>query len=103
MKKVTREAVRCFMYDEKKTTGNTTILVEGQVTKMLLHGNCIARTNPDKGGRIEISDAGWRTNTTKERLNAILDYCKVGRIYQKDFTWYWKDGEQFPDGWVAVK
>lgn len=35
-----------------------------------------------------INTGGWRTNTTKSRLNAILrEYCNTG-IYQRDYTWY---------------
>lgn len=63
-----------------------------QTTKMYLHGNCIAKKivkSKDSGdtiisSRIYISDAGWRTTTTKERLNGIpwVSIC------QKKGVWY---------------
>ena len=55
-----------------------------QTTKMYLHGNCIARYNHDGKRRTEITDAGWRTTTTKERLNWIPWVS----ISQKKGVWY---------------
>ena len=48
---------------------------------MLLHGNAIA--NLDKGV-LSIDSAGWKTNTTKERLNGL----KGVSIHQKAGLWY---------------
>ena len=56
--------------------------------ELLLHGNCIAKR---VNGKIFISNAGWNSNTTKERLNGL-----GAGIYQKNYEWYWKDGEDFP-------
>jgi len=102
MRKVTEETVKAFFAGKEKTVGNTSVIIEGGVIKMLLHGNCIALRDIE-GGPVQVRHAGWTTNTTKERLNGILYHSQIGSIYQKDFTWYWKDGEQFPDGWIAVK
>ncbi len=45
----------------------------------------IARVYPD---RIEIDAGGWRTATTKSRLNAILwAYCATG-IYRHKGAWF---------------
>ena len=52
-----------------------------------LHGNEILKIFPD---RFEPYDAGWRTVTTKARLN---EYMPIGRIHQKDFTWYYTIGD----------
>ena len=79
MRKVTAESVRCFMYGEQKTIGNTRIVIKEGTYYMLLHGNCIAERNINSG-HLKISHAGWQTATTKDRLNGILDYCKVARI-----------------------
>jgi len=47
-------------------------------------------------------DGGWKTNTTKSRLNAILSAHGSGEyVYQKNFNWFvsTKDGEvDFNDG-----
>jgi hypothetical protein len=43
--------------------------------RVYLHGNLIATVEPH---RIELFDCGWRTPTTKDRLNAILRAFGVG-------------------------
>ena len=61
-------------------------------SNVYLHGNHIATVKDN--GDVSISNAGWRTNTTKSRLNAIinefLDGTKNG-VYQKDHCWYVTD------------
>jgi hypothetical protein len=58
---------------------------------VFLHGNHIASY---KDGNLLINNCGWRTVTTKSRLNAIinefLDGTKNG-VYQKDHCWYVTD------------
>ena len=53
-----------------------------------LHGNHIATYNyEDK--ELTLFDGGWQSNTTKSRLNALLDEFGGGdRVIQKDFVWY---------------
>lgn len=53
-------------------------------TSMYLHGNCIARYNYDWKRKTEITDAGWATTTTKERLN----WLEWVSICQKKGVWY---------------
>ena len=53
-----------------------------------LHGHPIARLCTDDQ-LLWITDAGWQTNTTKSRLNALLSqFCPGCGIHQKDFVWY---------------
>jgi hypothetical protein len=95
MRKITANAVSAFFAGRSFSSGNTMVTVSSslQCTSMLLHGHTIAVRYPDTGD-IHVSDAGWQTNTTKERLNGILEQvgvtgaCKIG---QKDFAWYWKE------------
>jgi len=102
MRKVTEETVKAFFAGKNKTVGNTTVRSIGGVTKMLLHGNCIA-IRDNEGGPVRVRHAGWQTNTTKERLNGIIDHEGVDGIRQVKFSWKWKGGEQFPDGWTTVE
>lgn len=44
---------------------------------------------------ITLSACGYRTNTTKSRLNAIALHFKLPTIHQRDFTWYWSDGQPY--------
>ena len=54
-----------------------------KTSRMLLHNNCIATYDYDNK-RLSISNCGWFTPTTKERLNALPNVD----IRQKNFVWY---------------
>jgi hypothetical protein len=96
MRKITVSAVSAFFAGVPFSSGNTTVIIQDATgdASMLLHGHTIAVRYPITG-HIHISDGGWQTHTTKERLNGILEHvgitgaCKIG---QKDFVWYWKEG-----------
>lgn len=98
MRKITQQSVNAFIAKRNFSSGNMTVHNHGQVTEMRLHGNLIAE-HVHITGEIFISNAGWTSNTTKERLNGILDAIGEGSggIYQRDFQWYWKGSESFPD------
>ena len=51
-----------------------------------LHGNVIMTIYKH---HIVLSDGGWRTVTTKERLNRYLP--RGFHVYQKDWVWYLRD------------
>ena len=99
MRIITKEIVKAFMNGEGRSIGNSS--TDGKT--MLLHGHTIARKT---GVYVQINNCGYETNTTKERLNGLLDYIGLKdshRIYQRNFEWYWKDGESFPcNQWVTV-
>ena len=88
MRKITRESINAFLLSQPFTKGNMHVYVSGDYAELLLHGNCIAYRT---GNNITIRDAGWRTVTTKERLNGLLETLGLPRIYQKDFTWHLGD------------
>jgi hypothetical protein len=91
MKQITRDIVAAFMKHEPRRIGNSR--TDG--TTLYLHGNAIAEWRMD--GSLWITSAGWRTNTTKERLNGIPGV----RIHQKDYTWY-LNGEPWNGDWVRI-
>lgn len=93
VRKITQQAVNAFIAGQPFNSSNTSVVVDGNQVDMLLHGNRIARS---LNGIVYVSNAGWSSNTTKERLNGILDTLNVSGIYQRDWVWYWKDGEEFP-------
>lgn len=83
MRKVTRDIVRAFLNGEKRTIGNSSTC--GQV--LYLHGNAIARKQKDG---LSISACGWKTSTTKERLNGIPGVSiqqKAGQWYLNEAKW----------------
>jgi len=67
---------------------NTTAERDGRDIIVRLHGNAIARLCPRS---VSVSDAGWRTSTTKDRLNRILAPYGA-RIAQHEYQWYYESG-----------
>ena len=70
------------------TSGNTQVTHVDGTAKVYLHGHNIANI---ADGAIEMFSCGWRTVTTKSRLNAILQgftFSGKAQIFLKDFTWY---------------
>jgi hypothetical protein len=84
MRKITKESVDAFMNARPFKKDNMVIEVKPNVTIMYLFGNIIAYKYNDPEKTISITDAGWQSNTTKERLNAIPGL----RIHQKNWEWY---------------
>lgn len=84
MRQITKEAVDAFLngYYYKKSNMEVTC---GQ---MYLHGNKIAWF--DINGQLWISHCGYRTNTTKERLNGLPGV----NIRQRNYQWY-LNGEEW--------
>ena len=68
-----------------------------------LHGNTIAVIGE---GFVQVFDGGWQSNTTKSRLNAILnDHSNGDRVFQKDYQWmieYNGNVEPFISGMILV-
>jgi hypothetical protein len=95
MRQVTWDIVDAFLNGYNKTISNSTVFVDDcNVARLYLHGNCIAIK---RKGRVSISNAGWESVTTKERLNGLLEVMGDGRrIYQRKGTWYWS-GEDWPE------
>jgi len=87
MRKITQQAVEAFMNETAFKRSNTTVTIENGVAVMRLYGNLIANKIEDQ---IQITNAGWFSNTTKERLNGIPGVS----IRQKRGDWY-LNGEQW--------
>ena len=68
-----------------------------------LHGNTIAVIGE---GFVQVFDGGWQSNTTKSRLNAILnDHSSGDRVFQKDYKWMIEHNgnvEPFISGMILV-
>ena len=74
-------------------------------SSVYLHGHQIA-TLDHNSNALKLSSCGYQTNTTKSRLNAILDEVKWGcKVFQKNFDWfvsYNEDTKDFFDGMILV-
>ena len=73
-----QRVAQAFMQGKPATSHNS----KTDGTSYWLHGNKIAARLGD--GRMWISNAGWATNTTKERLNGLPGV----RVNQKNFQWF---------------
>jgi hypothetical protein len=66
---------------------NTEVVNIDGVSYVYLHGNKIAEVGDTW---MRLFDGGWQSNTTKSRLNAILDEHGIPGegIFQKNYDWF---------------
>lgn len=111
MRNVTYQIVKSFISGEDKSVSNSRVISGihpmynpdkypinkkgGFITKLELHGNTIALK---QDGELYITNAGWPTNTTKERLNGLPGVS----IQQKKGVWY-LNGEEWSGEWIKVQ
>ena len=81
-RKITQESVQAFLDCRPFKKSNMEVVREGTIYYLKLFGNKIAAIEAD--GRMWVSNAGWKTNTTKERLNGLPGVS----VNQKDWGWY---------------
>ncbi len=84
MRKITQQSIEAFMNAERFKKQNTTVEVLPNVTILKLHNNTIAYRYNDPQRTLTITNCGWFSNTTKERLNALPNV----NIYQKNYKWF---------------
>jgi hypothetical protein len=85
MKKISEDGANALLNGKNFKRDNTKVLN----SVMELYGNKIAWI---RLGVLTLSDCGWQTATTKDRLNAILSGLGLGYIFQKDYIWYYSAG-----------
>ena len=60
--------------------------------EVVLYNTTIARLFIDIESKTinsyEFNHGGFKTNTTKDRMNAIADHFGLPRVYQHNFVWY---------------
>lgn len=96
MRKITQESVTAFLNANKFNKSNMSVDVLPNVTVLKYQGNEIAYKYNDPKQTISITNCGWESNTTKERLNGVISLSglNVGKIYQKNWQWY-LDGKEW--------
>ncbi len=82
MRKLTSESVNAFLNAKEFKKSNMSVTVLPNVTILKLFGNEIAYLYNDPQKTLSITDAGWETVTTKERLNGIPN-VKISQINGK--------------------
>jgi hypothetical protein len=84
-RKITQESVQKFLDGVPFKKSNMEVSREGTIYYLKLHGNKIAALESD--GKMWVSNAGWKSNTTKERLNGLPGVS----IYQRNWMWFLND------------
>lgn len=90
MRSITEQIVNAFLEGKTKRISNS--YTNGN--ELYLHDNCIAKKHPNG---LLISNAGWRSRTTKERLNALPNVS----IQQKSGLWY-LNGKYWDGDWTHI-
>ena len=98
MKQITNKSINAFLNGERFSESNTKVEVLPNVTILKLFGNAIAYRYNDPNNTLSITNCGWQTNTTKERLNGLPSV----RIQQKRGEWY-LNGQQWNGNLIDVK
>lgn len=96
MRKVTQNTVNAFLNNQKYAEGNTTVSPSNNKNYMYLYGNIIA-IRDKQTNKISITNCGWKTNVTKERLNALPNVS----IQQKQGVWF-LNGKEWDGNLIEV-
>ena len=98
-RKITEQAIEAFYNNETFKGANTTVELkeysDAKVTILKLFGNEIAYLHHNM---VHITNAGWKTNTTKERLNGL----KGVSISQIKGKWY-LNGNEWDGNLIQIK
>ena len=83
----------------QRKVGNNTyayIQADGSVA-IELHGTNVVVIYPDDS--VMLNSGGWRTHTTKKRINQYSPF----KVYQKNYQWYLEGGAEFEDRMIVNK
>lgn len=100
MRKIEQEMVEAIKFLNNWSKSNTRVRVccADHTRDVYLHNNLIAQIDYKKG-EVCLRSCGWKTNTTKSRLNAICDMLGMPGICQENYEWY-LGCHKFVDGGV---
>ena len=93
MRKIERQMNFALSNKGNFSSSNTSVTYHSSenLSEVRLHCNLIAWLDHTKQV-LAISSAGWYSNTTKSRLNALLYEFNTGiRVFQKNFDWFVSD------------
>lgn len=96
MRKITFDAVDALFEGQGFKRDSTEVIHGLDGAKLFLHNNLIAVLN---GSEVTLNSCGWKTSTTKERLNGVLSPYGF-TISQKKGVWFLND-VLFRDGMVV--
>ena len=91
MRKIEAKMNKAMRHFLPFSSGNTVVVQNDRDMDVFLHGNHIA-TLCKISMDLRIFDGGWRSNTTKSRLNALLEEFGGGdKVVQKNWAWFLSD------------
>ena len=105
MRKIERQMNFALSNKSNWSGSNTTVTYNDSTncSSVYLHGHQIA-TLDHSTNAVKLSSCGYETNTTKSRLNAILEEVKYGcKVFQKNWNWfvsYNNQTQSFFDGMI---
>jgi len=109
MRKIESQMIEAIKSETDWKSGNTKVINffnDGDkcvVSSVFLHGNKIAEVTDHD---MTIFDGGWQTNTTKSRLNALInEFCNAvtDGVFQKNYQWFVSDNKvikEFTNGYT---
>lgn len=94
MRKISKQAADAVIFGSSFKKSNTEVRKVIGGTRMFLYGNLIAE---NINGKLRITNSGWFTNVTKDRLNAFPNVC----IHQSKGVWY-LNGNIWDGSWTEI-
>ena len=94
MRKISKESADSIIFGNVFKKSNTEVIEVVGGTRMFLHGNPIAEKID---GKIRITNSGWFSNVTKERLNSIPNVS----ISQVKDQWF-LNGNLWDGSWIEI-
>jgi hypothetical protein len=98
MRKIESQMLSAIHANKCWKSANTEVYTnDNNASLVYLHGNHIATVTDNN---VRIFDGGWQSNTTKSRLNVIInEFCDAltDGVFQKDFAWYIRDNNEVKD------
>ena len=95
MRLITKESIQAFNNGLNFRKSNMQIIATKESIRLLYQGNMIAIK---ENNTLKITNCGWFSNTTKERLNALSGVS----LFQKNFVWY-LNGKAWDGKLIEVK
>ena len=105
MRKIEQQMNEAVANNKSWSNANTSVTYceENGESRVYLHGNHIATVGDDF---LQIFDGGWQSNTTKSRLNALINrFCNgvTDGVHQSKFEWFIRDNNvtrDFVNGYI---
>lgn len=104
MRKCEIDMLRAVVSGRNWKTRNTEVVHDYRGTRVYLHGTCVGEI---RDGNLTVSNGGYRTTTTKSRINALL---RLGwrqqphyqpYVYQSNWKWYFRQPDDRFVDWTG--